>query len=76
MARPAVSMRERFRAAMVLSGVGDAMGYKAGEWEFCHSGETIHQEVKALGGVGKIHVKGEWIVSGERGRRLMMKSGP
>ena len=41
---------------MVLSGVGDALGYKNGEWEFCHSGKLIQNEVKKLGGVAKINV--------------------
>ena len=51
------SLKDRYIACMVLSGVGDALGYKNGEWEFCHSGEIIHQEVKKRGGVGKLHAK-------------------
>ena len=53
---------DQFRASMVLSAVGDALGYKNGEWEFCHSGEAIHQQLQTLGGLEKIDVKG-WIVS-------------
>ena len=45
------TMAERYVASMVLSGVGDAMGFKNGRWEFCHSGETIHKECDDLGGV-------------------------
>lgn len=53
---------DQFKASMVLSAVGDALGYKNGEWEFCHSGEAIHQQLQTLGGLEKIDVKG-WIVS-------------
>lgn len=57
-------MKERYEAAMVLSGVGDAFGYKNGEWEFCHSGELIHENLKELGGVDKIKVdEKNWMVS-------------
>ncbi|XP_041480040.1 protein ADP-ribosylarginine hydrolase-like [Lytechinus variegatus] len=52
-----VDMLSRYKAAMVLSGVGDAMGYKSGHWEFNFVGTDIHKEVKALGGVCKLHVK-------------------
>ena len=49
---------------MVLSGVGDALGYKNGSWEICRSGEKIHAEAKELGGIGGVAVtpKG-WMVS-------------
>jgi len=29
---------ERYRATMVLAGVGDAMGYRNGAWEFTFDG--------------------------------------
>ena len=45
---------------MVLSGAGDALGYYNGRWEFCHSGETIHKELKAMGGLEKITVACKW----------------
>ncbi|XP_059157146.1 ADP-ribosylhydrolase ARH1-like [Physella acuta] len=58
------SVCERYVAAMVLSGVGDALGYKNGEWEFCHSGETIYAEVLKLNDVENIQVKlPGWMVS-------------
>ncbi|KAH3856514.1 ADP-ribosylhydrolase ARH1-like [Dreissena polymorpha] len=59
-----VDMKKRYEACMVLSGVGDALGFKRGEWEFCHSGEQIHDELKELGGLENIIVtpKG-WPVS-------------
>ncbi|ELT94390.1 hypothetical protein CAPTEDRAFT_224788 [Capitella teleta] len=50
-------MEERYVGSMVLSGVGDAIGFKNGGWEFCNSGAQIHSEVKALGGISKIKVK-------------------
>ncbi|XP_054769098.2 ADP-ribosylhydrolase ARH1-like [Lytechinus pictus] len=52
-----VDMLSRYKAAMVLSGVGDAMGYKSGDWEFTFVGADIHKEVKELGGVSKLYVK-------------------
>jgi ADP-ribosylarginine hydrolase len=58
------SLQERYEAAMVLSGAGDALGYKNGIWEFCHSGEEIHEELEDLGGLNKIKVElPDWKVS-------------
>ena len=54
--------KDRFKACMLLSAVGDALGYKNGDWEFCHSGEAIHNELLELGGIQKIDIKG-WMVS-------------
>ena len=53
---------DQFKASMVLSAVGDALGYKNGKWEFCHSGEAIHEELQNLGGLKNIDIKG-WVVS-------------
>ncbi|XP_072039310.1 ADP-ribosylhydrolase ARH1-like [Amphiura filiformis] len=50
-------MEERYIAAMVLSGVGDAMGFKGGSWEFTFVGEDIHKDLKKLGGIKKLHIK-------------------
>ncbi|CAH1795216.1 unnamed protein product, partial [Owenia fusiformis] len=59
-----VPMKVRYEAAMVLSGVGDALGYKNGAWEFCDNGKTIHEELKNLGGVENIEIKlPNWRVS-------------
>ena len=57
-------LEDRFKACMVLAGVGDALGYKNGAYEFCHNGPAINNEVQAAGGVGniKVNVK-EWMVS-------------
>ncbi|XP_077979707.1 ADP-ribosylhydrolase ARH1-like [Glandiceps talaboti] len=60
----AADMRDKYRAGMLLSAVGDALGYKNGDWEFCHVGEDIHKELKKLGGLEKIVVKlPGWCVS-------------
>ncbi|KAM9305626.1 ADP-ribosylhydrolase ARH1-like [Gastrophryne carolinensis] len=53
---------ENYMAAMVLSGSGDALGYKNGDWEFCPSGPKIHKELAKLGGIENIDVV-KWIVS-------------
>ena len=39
---------------MVLSGVGDALGYNNGEWEFCPSGSVIQNRLAKLGGLTKL----------------------
>jgi len=51
-----VTLKERYEASMVLSGVGDAIGYYNGKWEFCHSGAMIHAELSQLGGLAQITV--------------------
>jgi hypothetical protein len=43
---------------MVLGGVGDAIGYRNGKWEFCFDGEKIHAAARELGGIDKLTVKG------------------
>ena len=45
---------ERFRACMLLGGVGDSIAYKDGKWEFCSSGDRIQEEVRSLGGVSAL----------------------
>uniref|UniRef100_A0A4W3IST5 [Protein ADP-ribosylarginine] hydrolase-like n=1 Tax=Callorhinchus milii TaxID=7868 RepID=A0A4W3IST5_CALMI len=45
-----------YEAAMLLSAVGDALGYRNARWEFCESGEQIHSELEGLGCLGNIHV--------------------
>ncbi|XP_064357200.1 ADP-ribosylhydrolase ARH1-like [Dromaius novaehollandiae] len=55
---------EAYEAAMVLSGVGDALGYRGGLWEYCTSGPRIHAELEALGGLEALCLcPPEWPVS-------------
>ncbi|XP_070580955.1 ADP-ribosylhydrolase ARH1-like [Ptychodera flava] len=55
---------DQYISGMVLSATGDALGYRNGIWEFCHSGEQIHEDLKQLGGLQKIKVKvPDWIIS-------------
>ena len=39
---------------MVLSGVGDALGYNDGKWEFCPSGFVIQNQLAKFGGLTKL----------------------
>lgn len=60
----AETLLKRFEASMVLAGVGDAIGYKNGEWEFCRSGRRIHDHLQQLGGLDKIVVNSrKWMIS-------------
>eukprot|EP01119_Soliformovum_irregulare_P009128 TRINITY_DN22272_c0_g1_i1.p2 TRINITY_DN22272_c0_g1~~TRINITY_DN22272_c0_g1_i1.p2 ORF type:complete len:296 (+),score=71.25 TRINITY_DN22272_c0_g1_i1:994-1881(+) len=43
---------------MVLAGVGDAMGYRNGSWEFNYDGEDIHKQLERLGGISKLDIVG------------------
>ena len=57
-------LKKRFEACMVLSGVGDAIGYKNGEWEFCRSGRRIHEDLDKMGGLQNIKVDARnWMIS-------------
>jgi len=52
-----VNLKERYEASMVLSGVGDAIGYRNGMWEFCTSGDEIHSQLHHLGGLAQLTVE-------------------
>ncbi|XP_071345039.1 inactive ADP-ribosyltransferase arh2 isoform X1 [Trachinotus anak] len=45
---------EKFKAAMVLGAVGDALGYRKGRWEGYTSGKKIQEELASLGGLGAL----------------------
>ncbi|XP_045211936.2 uncharacterized protein LOC123563284 [Mercenaria mercenaria] len=54
----------RYEAAMVLSAVGDSLGYKNGNWLECTRGPHIYKELTELGGVKSINIKPpEWRLS-------------
>jgi len=55
-------LKEHYRASMVLSGVGDAIGYRNGMWEFCDSGAKIQAGLRQLGGLAQITVESMWSV--------------
>lgn len=57
------SLEEKYVATMVLSSVGDAIGFNNGSWEFCFQGKRIHQELENLGGLEKLKITPEWLVS-------------
>lgn len=39
---------ENYRACMVLAAVGDAMGYKNGDWEFLTNGKILHEQMMKM----------------------------
>jgi len=49
-------LKDKYVASMVLGGVGDALGYNNGSWEFCRSGSRIHEELDELGGLARLSV--------------------
>jgi len=73
----AATAEERCRASMVLGGVGDAMGYKKGDWEFCASTSKILQDLNALTngrGVLALSCTG-WMVSDDTVEHLATAEG-
>lgn len=51
-----MNIMEKFKAAMVLGAVGDALGYRKGHWESCISGKKIQEELAGLGGLGALNL--------------------
>ncbi|XP_056286566.1 ADP-ribosylarginine hydrolase isoform X2 [Pseudoliparis swirei] len=67
---------EHYRAAMLLSGVGDALGYRNQLWEYNESGPAIHQELSELGGLKNIEVRlPDWPVSDDTVLHLATAEG-
>ena len=55
--RSSGSLSNRYTHTMVLSAVGDAMGYYKGKFEFLKSGPKIHEAVNNdLGGLDKLEL--------------------
>lgn len=49
---------------MVLGGVGDAIGFRNGKWEFLKDGPRIHAQLGELGGISALTVnRRDWRVS-------------
>jgi len=70
-------MQERYEATMLLSGVGDALGYNNGRWEFNYSGAAILQELNIMTGGAGVTVLNlsdqRWCLSdGERNEVLLL----
>ncbi|XP_035997659.1 ADP-ribosylarginine hydrolase [Fundulus heteroclitus] len=67
---------EHYKAAMVLSGAGDALGYRNQLWEYNESGPAIHQELQELGGLKNIKVElPDWPVSDDTVLHLATAEG-
>jgi len=67
---------ELYKAGMLLSGVGDALGYRNQLWEYNESGPAIHQELKELGGLQNIKAElPDWPVSDDTVLHLATAEG-
>ncbi|XP_075920890.1 ADP-ribosylhydrolase ARH1-like isoform X2 [Petromyzon marinus] len=53
---PVAPLHDRYRACMLLSGAGDALGYGASRWEYCESGRQIVDELAGLGGLSRLRL--------------------
>eukprot|EP01100_Stratorugosa_tubuloviscum_P008324 TRINITY_DN3463_c0_g2_i1.p1 TRINITY_DN3463_c0_g2~~TRINITY_DN3463_c0_g2_i1.p1 ORF type:complete len:373 (-),score=176.56 TRINITY_DN3463_c0_g2_i1:97-1215(-) len=57
----------QFIATLILSGVGDAIGFKNASWEFCKDGEVIHKEFEEKFGGQVSHINiANWRVSDDQ----------
>ncbi|CAD7945945.1 unnamed protein product [Amoebophrya sp. A120] len=71
---PEPDLRERFEACLLLHAVGDAMGYRGGQWEFCASTTKIRNDCEELGGVLEMDLT-NWMVSDDTVEHLAMAEG-
>eukprot|EP00033_Pygsuia_biforma_P002004 GCRY01002229.1.p1 GENE.GCRY01002229.1~~GCRY01002229.1.p1 ORF type:complete len:439 (+),score=85.57 GCRY01002229.1:80-1396(+) len=70
-ARPSVetsaSLSERYEACFFLAALGDALGFRNTQWEFCYDTSKIHNEFEGLlercGGFEKFTITPKWRVS-------------
>ncbi len=57
---------QRFEACIVLSAVGDVIGFKNGRWEFMRDGSKIllqFHELTQNKGLRNLHIDKNWLVS-------------
>ncbi|XP_061160401.1 ADP-ribosylarginine hydrolase [Syngnathus typhle] len=67
---------EHYKAAMLLSGAGDALGFRNQKWEYNESGPAIHKELEELGGLQNIKVElPDWPVSDDTVLHLATAEG-
>ncbi|XP_061823785.1 ADP-ribosylarginine hydrolase isoform X1 [Nerophis lumbriciformis] len=67
---------EHYKAAMLLSAAGDALGYRKQLWEDNQSGPAIHKELEELGGLKNIKVElPDWPVSDDTVLHLATAEG-
>ncbi|XP_054035447.1 ADP-ribosylhydrolase ARH1-like [Dryobates pubescens] len=65
-----------YEAVLVLSGVGDALGYRGGLWEYCTQGPLIHAQLAELGGLEAISLEPrQWPVSDDTVLQLATAEG-
>jgi len=76
-AAASVAWPERFRGCILLAAVGDAMGYKKGDWEFCLSSSKIYADLDRLtNGKGVLALDlTNWMVSDDTVMHLAAAEG-